>query len=178
MKVLVSSTASAEWNAAYYRLEDYLRALHVVNKVYQSQIILRVLERAAAKHAANPEINPTTVAMNEVWGEMETWFDTVLPTPPHFLAAGPVSLLVTDATEKWPTVFLSADIPPEFTDALKACEIQAGPDLNLSSMVPRPLDTGPAEETSVLEKTKRMAMLLPMVLFGSAAAAVIFLLAR
>ena len=57
--------SEAEWNAAYYRLEDYFRALRLVNKMHQSQIILRILERAAARHARDATQSPTVLAMEE-----------------------------------------------------------------------------------------------------------------
>jgi hypothetical protein len=40
MNTLFPLTGSeTEWNAAYYRLEDYSRSLRFVNKVHQSQIL-------------------------------------------------------------------------------------------------------------------------------------------
>ena len=41
-----------QWNAAYVRVEDYLRAHRIHNRLHQSRLILHVLERAARRHAA------------------------------------------------------------------------------------------------------------------------------
>ena len=53
------------WNAAYVRVEDYLRAHRIHNRLHQSRLILRILERAARRHAKNPDLDPTTLAAEE-----------------------------------------------------------------------------------------------------------------
>ena len=35
------------WNAAYVRVEDYLRAHRIHNRLHQSRLIQKILERAA-----------------------------------------------------------------------------------------------------------------------------------
>ena len=67
--------SETDWNSAYYRLEDYFRAMRMVNKVHQSQIILHILERAAARHAKDPNQNPTALAMEEARALMDQWFE-------------------------------------------------------------------------------------------------------
>jgi hypothetical protein len=160
--------SEAEWNAAYYRLEDYLRALHVVNKVHQSQIILDLLRDAAAKHAVNPDRHPTELALEEACVRMDEWFKRILPGQDDLSVAGRVSLLIADATEKWPTVFLSEDIPADFAEAMRESKVQAGPDLQVSSMVPRPLDAGsPPFEASRPAIGMRWAWIIPTIVFCS-----------
>ena len=54
-------TGSLEaWNAAYVRVEDYLRAHRIHNRLHQSRLILRILERAARRHEEKPGLDPTT----------------------------------------------------------------------------------------------------------------------
>jgi len=55
-------------------------------------------------------------------------------------------LLVADAPEKWPRDFLAEDIPEEFQQAMQQYDVRAGPDLQVSSMVPRPIDISPLVE--------------------------------
>src|SRR5580704_6222767 len=86
----------AEWNAAFYRLADYFRALHLVNKVHQSQIILHLLELTAAKHANNPGQNPTTLAMEEARAAMEHWFEGILQSRDRMVVVGLLSLSAVD----------------------------------------------------------------------------------
>ncbi len=173
-----------EWNQAYYRLEDYLRAHHVTNKVHQSQIILRLLQRAAARHAAHPEEAPTRLALQEAYAVMDHWFGRLLPDEPESRASvvGRVSMYMVDATERWPNVFLAADadIPPEFRTALSESTVQSGPDLRVSSMVPRPLDAE-SEEDPARETWERLGRISKALLIGMTAlfaGAAYFYLAR
>jgi hypothetical protein len=175
MKTYFPSTGSdVEWNAAYYRLEDYLRALHVVNKVDQSQIILRVLRSAAARHALNPALNPTTLAMDEMCAAMDTWFKKIEPEKDAFSTSGRVAFLITDAPERWPHAFLSDKIPPELELALRESEVQAGPDLQISSMVPRPMDL-PAPELPSPAAWEKGNLFLPLLAMVAVLVFLVFL---
>lgn len=175
MKIFFPQTGSdLEWNAAYYRLEDYLRALHVVNKVDQNQIILRVLRQAAQRHALNPGLNPTALAMDEMCAAMDAWFKQIEPEKDALSTAGRVAFLLTDAPEKWPHVFLSDVIPPELEQALRESAVQAGPDLQVSSMVPRPLDL-PAPEIPAPVKWEKGNLFLPLLTMVSVIALLVFL---
>jgi hypothetical protein len=147
MKSFFPTTGSDdEWNAAYYRLEDYLRALHVVNKVHQSQIIFRLLQAAAIKHAADPSSSPTALVLEEADAALEGWFAKILPGRSRTDVVGYVALLIADGPEKWPRDFLADDISGEFRNAMQQYEVRAGPDLQVSSMVPRPMDISPLVE--------------------------------
>jgi hypothetical protein len=147
MKPFTPATGSeAEWNAAYLRLEDYLRALHVVNRAHQSQIVLQLLEAAAKRHAKEPTRSPTELVMEEVDGALERWFTKILPKPERAWVQGCVVMLATDAVEKWPEQFLQNHISPDFKQAVCEYDVRAGPDLRLSSMVPRPIDVSPLIE--------------------------------
>lgn len=146
-----------EWNAAYYRLEDYFRAHRVSNKVHQSQIILRILQEAAAKHRENPERSPTQLALEEAYLEIDGWFERLIADPEvtalRASNVGRVSMHILDAPERWPNIFLSRDegVPAEFIAAMRESSIRGGPDLSVSSMVPRPLDSSPV--TELLDET-------------------------
>ena len=75
-------TGSLEaWNAAYVRVEDYLRAHRIHNRLHQSRLILRVLERAARRHQENPSLDPTTLAAEEAERMMDAWFGEVRRLP-------------------------------------------------------------------------------------------------
>ncbi|MHC1766954.1 MAG: hypothetical protein AB9869_22070 [Verrucomicrobiia bacterium] len=153
-----------EWNMAFYRLEDYLRAHNLTNSVYQSQIILRLLERAAAQHALDPTRAPTQLALAEAYAIIDLWFQSLLPDIPEQRApvVGRVALFILNATEKWPSVFLAEeeDIPAEFRHALREITVLGGPDLRVSSMAPRPLDISPKSEPSedAWDRINRMSL--------------------
>ena len=156
MKTFFPQTGTeAEWNAAYYRLEDYLRALHVVNKVQQSQIILGLLQTAAVKHRQNPDRSPTALAMEETYAAMDRWLGKILQSPETVSGAGLISLLITDAVEKWPTAFMADDVPADLQEAMQESDVRAGPDLRVSSMVPRPIDPSPLLEVMLPDRWEK-----------------------
>ena len=135
------------WNAAYVRTEDYLRAHRIHNRLHQSRLIQAVLERAAIRHAENPALDPTTLAAEETERVMDEWFADVLDAKdlPHDRIAieGRVAMLLCDGPDKWPYAFLdSRAIPDDFSTAMRASSIKAGPDMSVSSMVPREIDLG------------------------------------
>ena len=160
------------WNAAYVRVEDYLRAHRIHNRLHQSRLIQKILERAARRHEAHPALDPTMVAAEETEALMDAWFAEVLDEKdqPHDRLAidGRVALLLCDGPEKWPYAFLDENnIPPDFVTAMRNSNLEAGPDLAVSSMVPRPIDfgriTGAAGET--LERIERAPVLRTLFLW-------------
>jgi hypothetical protein len=173
------------WNAAYVRVEDYLRAHRIHNRLHQSRLIQKILERAARRHEAHPALDPTMVAAEETEALMDAWFSEVLDEkgqPPDRLAIdGRVSLLLCDGPERWPYAFLEeTGIPDDFVKAMRSSHLEAGPDLAVSSMVPRPIDlgriTGAAGETlERIEKWPIMRALLLWILFTSALAGIFYM---
>jgi hypothetical protein len=179
-------TGSLEaWNAAYVRVEDYLRAHRVHNRLHQIRLIQTVLERAAERHAAKPALDPTILAAEEIEALMDAWFADVLDErgQPHERIAvdGRVALLLCDGPQRWPYAFLDEDnIPADFARAMRSSNLEAGPDLAVSSMVPRPIDlgriTGAAGET--LERIERwpvMRALFLWMVFAAALAGIFYM---
>ncbi|MDF9826080.1 hypothetical protein M2447_000156 [Ereboglobus sp. PH5-10] len=181
-------TGSIEaWNAAYARVEDYLRAHRIHSRLHQSRLIQAILEHAAKRHERNPSLDPTTLAAVETEAWMDRWFGAVFAgcdVPGERLAAtGRVALLLTNGATKWPYSFLdTGKIPEEFARAMRESSITAGPNMAVSSMVPRPIDlgviTGAAGET--LERMERWPVLKTCALwiFFAAVFAGIFLFTR
>lgn len=175
------------WNAAYVRVEDYLRAHRIHNRLHQSRLILQILERAARRHEANPVIEPTTLAAEETEAMMDLWFADVLDVrgQPHERIAvdGRVAMLLCDGPEKWPYAFLDEKvIPPDFEKAMRNGALEAGPDMAVSSMVPRPIDLGMITEAAgeTLEQFEKWPILRALILwlFFAAALAGIFYATR
>ena len=80
-----------------------------------------------------------------------------------------VALLVADATERWPYAFLDeANIPSDFAQAMKQSSLKAGPDLAVSSMVPREIDLGAITEAAgtTLETIERVPVVRVLLLWG------------
>ncbi len=175
------------WNAAYVRVEDYLRAHRMHYRLHQVGLIQRVLARAAERHAADPSQDPTVLASQELEQMMDEWFAETLDErgQPHDRIAieGRVALLLCDAPQRWPEAFLASEkATPEFLKAMRASSMRAGPDLAISSMVARPIDLGPltgaAGET--LERFERWPILRTLLLWllFAGALATIFHLTR
>jgi hypothetical protein len=142
-----------QWNSAYVRVEDYLRAHRIHNRLHQSRLILRVLSAAAARHEQDPRLDPVTLAIEETDRVMDSWFAGLLGEKglPHdrLAAEGRVALLVADGTQRWPYAFLEdRNIPDDFAQAMKQSSLKAGPDLAVSSMVPREIDLGAITEAA------------------------------
>jgi len=177
------SGSPEDWNLAFVRVEDYLRAHRVESRLHQIRLIEKILERAADRHAADPAQDPTVLAAEETEALMDDWFGEVLEEKglPHERIAvdGRLALLLCDGIERWPYAFLqdAGHLPPEFVRAMRATSIRAGPDLAVSSMVPRPIDLGPitAAAGETLERVERWPLLrglLLWVLFAGILAAI------
>jgi hypothetical protein len=173
------------WNAAYVRVEDYLRAHRIHNRLHQSRLIQKILERAARRHEAHPALDPTMVAAEETEALMDAWFADVLDEKdqPHDRLAidGRVSLLLCDGPERWPYAFLDeSNIPSDFAAAMRNSHLEAGPDLAVSSMVPRPIDLGLITEAAgeTLERFEKLPILRTAflwLLFASALGGIFYL---
>ncbi len=176
-----------QWNAAYVRVEDYLRAHRIHNRLHQSRLIQQVLERAARRHEANPSLNPIGLAAEETEQAMDLWFADMLDVrgQPHDRIAvdGRLALLLCDGPRRWPYAFLDRAQPaPDFSAAMRAGVIQAGPDMAVSNMSPRPIDLGPIPEAAgeTMERIERWPILRTLLLWlvFAGALAVIFYATR
>ncbi|HXA14851.1 MAG TPA: hypothetical protein VNW23_06960 [Opitutaceae bacterium] len=167
-------TGSMEsWNAAYVRVEDYLRAHRIHNRLHQSRIIEKILERAARRHAQQPALEPTTIAAEETEAMIDAWFGEVFGQrgQPHDRIAidGRLALLLSDGPQKWPYAFLDDDnIPADFAQAMQTSFMQAGPDLAVSSMVPRSIEFGAISEAAgeTLERIEKWPLLRALFLWA------------
>lgn len=142
-----------QWNAAYIRVEDYLRAHRVHNRLHQSRLLQQVLIQAALRHEQNPSLDPTTLAAEELDRMMDEWFGELLghKNLPHERIAieGRIALLLSDGVDRWPFAFLDpVNVPGEFAEEMQRRSIQAGPDLAVTSMVPREIELGAITEVA------------------------------
>jgi hypothetical protein len=160
------------WNAAYVRVEDYLRAHRIHNRLHQSRLIQTILERAARRHEADPTQSPTGLAAEETDALMQRWFAATLgaeqQSPDRIAADGRLALLLCDGPQRWPYAFLDERaVPNDFVAAMRAGAIQAGPDLAVSSMVPRSIDLGPIPEAAgeTIERIENWPLLRTLVLW-------------
>ena len=138
-----------QWNAAYVRVEAYLKALRVRNRVLLGQLVTLVLERAMNRAPTFPERSATDLAAEEMDRVITEWFGKVLEESPvdaaHRLSTkGRLALLLADMPGKWQDQFLRpGPWPEEFVRTMRQAYLRAGPDFQLARMAPRPLDLGP-----------------------------------
>lgn len=171
-----------EWNDAYVRVEEYLRAHRIHNRLHQSRVIQQVLERAARRHEANPALSPTVLAAAEIQATMNGWFAELLDardqSHDRIATDGRLALLMCDGPQRWPNAFLDEQqVPAELARAMRERVIEAGPDMAVSSMVPRPIDLGPIPEAAGetmerIEKFPVVRTLLLWIVFAAALAAI------
>lgn len=138
-----------EWNAAYEKLGNYLRAHGVQSHLHRAHLISRILQRVHVRGAAQLERNPIpTLAIEETNLMLNEWFSAITNQPMdedlyQAKIDGRVALYLCDSSSRWPYTFLEKDrIPPEMAAAMQEGLSNTGPELQVSSMVPRPIDLG------------------------------------
>lgn len=160
-----------EWNAAYGKVESYFHALRIRNKALLGQLVLRVLERAIRRAPAEPKRSATQLAAEEMDHFVTTWFAEVLQESPTgsgqtLSTRGRLALLLADMPDKWQDQFLRpGPWPDEFVNAMREAYLRAGPDFQLSKMMPRPLDLGPITTLTNLGRIPYLKMATVWVLF-------------
>lgn len=138
--VNAASASAAEWSEAGSRVRSYLEALQILDRGQQDRILAVVLPRAAARQLEQPGESPTALSMREVHVLAEEWFARILGKHDRAGTAGVVCWFALDAAKKWPGVFLTEQMPPDFQAALQGCAVNAVPNLKLAPMVPQPFD--------------------------------------
>lgn len=161
-----------DWNAAYVRVEDYLRAHRIHNRLHSSRITQEVLEAAARRHEEDPTREPTTLAADEIESRMDAWFARVLgekeATAERNAVEGRLGLLLCDGPQKWPYAFLNFErVPEDFAQAMQRVSINPAPDMTVSSMVPQPIDLGTITEAAgeTLERFEQWPVLRTLFLW-------------
>ena len=139
----------AALDEAYGKVENYLRACRVSSRLHRARMTALIVSRALDRRSrAGGDGRPLcTLAIEEARGLITAWLGGLLPPrpgdQPYTLAEGFVALYLCDGPMRWPNAFLAAgEEPPGFRDTLRARLVNAGPDLEVSHMVPRPLDRG------------------------------------
>ena len=151
--------AGPAWDEAFLRVESYLRAHQIESRIVLNRLVVEIVRAArnAAGSAAGGGQDPISLAMGEAERRTTEWFARVLgdaadPDDERLGTRGRIALVMADVPARWPQHFLAATPPPaELVEAMRAASIEAGPELELTRMVPRPLDFGPianvADET-------------------------------
>jgi hypothetical protein len=141
------SGTAEQWNEAYARVSDYFRAHRIHSRLHRTSLVLETLRLAAKTHASHTEFTPTQIAIHEARRLQKKWLHDIvgdLKIPEDRLEAnGRLAFLMSDGPRRWPDYFLKRDsIPPDLVEAMRRRVEQSGPDLSVSSMVPREIELG------------------------------------
>ncbi len=146
--------ACPAWDEAFSRVESYLRAHQIESRLVLNRLTVEIIRaaRRAAESSAGPSAaprDPVALAMREAERRTTAWFALVLgdaadPDDERLGTRGRIALVMADVPARWPRDFFAeTPPPPELVAAMRAAYLEAGPELELSRMVPRPLDFGP-----------------------------------
>jgi len=135
------------WNDAYDRLVNFLHTFELGSHAHVAQVALDILHQAQDAHRQDTSRAPISRTMEQAQKRLAEWLATNLgeedKSPSHILATGYIALLLSQVYRTAPTSFLATPLPEELRQALRETLLVTGPDLNVSSMTPRPLDYGP-----------------------------------
>lgn len=142
-----STGTPEEWNEAYARLSDYFRTLRIHSRLHRTYLVLETLKRAAKTHASHPDKSPTYVAIHEARRKQRSWMRAIIGdlniSEGRMDVNGRLAFLLCDGPRRWPHYFLSKDnLPQDMVNGMRVRIEQSGPDLAVSSMVPRAIDLG------------------------------------
>lgn len=159
---VIPDTPDHAWDEAFSRVESYLRAHQIDSRLVLNRLAFEIISTArtaAARAGASANANvgadaisnsdAVSLAMREAERRTMAWFrdvlgDAVDPEDERLGTRGRIALVLADVPARWPGHFLSATRPPaELVEAMRAAYIEAGPELELTRMVPRPMDFGP-----------------------------------
>ena len=135
-----------EWNEAYEKVENYLRACRINSRLHRARLIHRILQRVAERGPVPRGEALSTAAIRETQIMMEEWFARLQPASEsgrYSLVDGRVALLLCDGSDRWPYAFLTTDdLPLDLVKEMRESILVAGPNLAISNMVPRAIDYG------------------------------------
>lgn len=139
-----------EWNDAYEKVENYLRACRVGSHLQRARLIALILQRVYDRTQSDSQVADRSLpelAIVEVRERIAEWISHYLPPRADGsslnLGEGMLSIYLCDGQARWPYAFLDSQrMPSEYAEALSARVVRAGPDLAVSSMVPRDMDLG------------------------------------
>lgn len=178
--------ATEHWDAAFERVESYLRAHQLRSRWQVSQLATEIT--LAARADLRPGESPVQAALRVADQRIGAWLTTVLGDSDtrrrdRVGVRGRLALVIADMPGRWSHAFLSSAAPPaELVAAMQAAYLEAGPELELSKMAPRPLDLGPMANFAgdTWETLRRWPWILPTIASVTlvAAAIIVWFLTR
>lgn len=164
-KLAPRSQEFIDWGEAYERVENYLCALQIQDRLLLSQLVANILSRAADRVEGSDK-SPSVLAMEEAKKVVESWYGEVLDAAgldrSELGSRGRLALFLSDMPRRWQGEFLHAGPwPDEFLKAMKATHMTTGPEFSKGQMIPRDIDLGPV--SAVADETWRVIDRWPII---------------
>ena len=178
----VTNLTSEAWDAAYARVEAYLRAMRIAHRPTLNQLVQEVLESSHKRIEAGDARTPAEVAGAELMEALVAWFRRVLQADPEesdtdVLQRGRLAVIMSDLPPGRQALILADNIEDEaFLAELRRAYQLTGPNFGRTVMTPQPLDFGvlPRAADSALkglDRSPRIRLILlwlaALALFGS-----------
>lgn len=136
-----------DWNEALFRVEDYLRAHRFYNMLRQNEVATKIIRIAKEKYKKNPHKSPVSIAMEELQVLIDSWFEQLIDqhniTESQIITRARLAVFLTVPSRLWSESLLSHKISNELLQMTHEKILQTGPELEITSMVPRNIDFGP-----------------------------------
>ena len=141
------------WTEAGSRVRAYLAA-HGVQPPIREEIAGQIILMAKDRQAGGSDGSPSAMAIECAIELIDSWIEHIVgsesdETAGRRFAHERASVHLAQVPRKWPGHFLSSrDVPEELANHLRSTYVKAGPDLEFSKMVSRPIDLGPVSDAA------------------------------
>lgn len=133
-----------DWNAACVRLEDFIRAHRVEDRSRHVTLVAELLDEAKRDTDELRPLSPVDRVMVVASVRIEAWFSELVDGAGA--ERGRAAYYSTGIYRRWPGTFLRGDLPAEMREAMRTASVQAGPDLEFTSLIRKEIDYGPIED--------------------------------
>ena len=136
-----------EADLAYEKVENYLRACRISSKLSRARLAALFVNDAARDRSSGTSSEQlVTIAVAKAQSFISRWVSDALPDSEHgrlSLSESFLLIYLSDIQTKYPGKFLSDEnIQDDIKVLFKKRIIRTGPNLEISSMVPRKIDMG------------------------------------
>ena len=164
--LIVKIPESDSYDDAYTKVEHYLKALRIENRLILSKLVYMILDKTAAEHKNCPPEDIAALAMEDAQKLTARWTEKILGMPASeeigIQLKGRIALLLSNAPTKWAKYFLSDEnLPDDLIKTMKDAYITAGPEFQKARMTHRALNFNPA--AGVIAETYKLANKNPVV---------------
>jgi hypothetical protein len=171
------------WDDAFEKVENYLRAHRFQSKVLLAEVVPEILARAHERYEVDKSLDPVRLASEEADHKLESWFEELMYEDVDATVAigarGRLALLLMDAPRRWPQYMLRPrpELPDEFVEEFRRSYLNAGPEMDLTHMVPQQIDLGPITQMaeSTITQLAKWPWVRSLLLWGGIVALFVYL---